>query len=110
MFALSARQGGVIVYQVDGRDAAVSLSNVRSGVLNVLSVDSRFQGRGIGQWIVAYLMPPAVRAIDSAEAFFERQGFTSVFRSQGHKHLVVVMVSERLRRFSRMWKATREHA
>lgn len=110
MFASAAAQGGALVYRMDGEDAAVSLSNVRSGILNVLSVDRKYQGRGFGQWIVGYLMPPAVRAIESAEGFFRRQGFVPVFRTQGHRHVVVVMVSERVRRFARTWKATRQKA
>jgi GNAT superfamily N-acetyltransferase len=78
--------------------------NVRTGILLVLSVDREYQGRGIGQWVVRFLMAPAVRAIESAVPFFVKLGYRSVYRTKGRRYWTAVMVSKKLERLARAMK------
>lgn len=71
----NASNGGLIFFQVDDQDCAVTLTNPRISSLLVLSVLPSFRGQGIGAHCVEYLRPNFIRALESAVPFFERLGY-----------------------------------
>lgn len=77
-YATWARNGGVVVFQIEGRDAAVAMVQPRTNCLMVLCVHPAFRNRGLGREIVEYLQTSFARVIESAVAFFEHCGFVSI--------------------------------
>jgi hypothetical protein len=78
MFARYLRDGGYTLYRVGGELAAVSLMAVSRGLLVTLCVGKKFRGRGVGGWVVDYLVPNFVRAAEPAVPFFAARGYTPI--------------------------------
>jgi len=93
----SARNGGVTIYLLDGRETAVTVVNPKLNSLLVLNVLPAHRSHGLGRAIVAYLQCNFARVIASAVPFFERCGYQCVDSAhQGRRFVTHVMVKSTL--------------
>lgn len=78
MVCRNAVQGGLIFAVVNGTDAAVSVINVRNSTLLVFCVHPAFRKCGLGSQFIQFLRPNFARVVESAVAWFERNGYKQV--------------------------------
>jgi GNAT superfamily N-acetyltransferase len=98
IIARCARNGGLLFFVVEDKDAAVAAINTRKNVLLVLNVHPKYRGRRLGQHIVEFIKPNFVRAVESAVPWFERLGYVSVgIWKMGRSLRTRVMVRSSLR-------------
>lgn len=93
------RNGGVTLYQYDGRDVAVTVVNPRRHVLLVLSVDRDHQGHGLGAALLEYIRPLWIRSVESATPYFVARGYTPVGEPK-HGHALTTNILARRELFS----------
>jgi len=94
----AAQDGGLLFYQVDGKDVAVTVVNARNSTLLALNVNPVHREHGLGNAIVQYLRPNFVRAIDFRVDWFERRGYVSIGEPKvGRKFKTQIMVRGELR-------------
>lgn len=74
----AASNGGLFLFQTNGEDVGVAVMSPRRNVLLVLNVLPEWRGYGIGEWIIGYLRPNFVRAVEHAVPFFLRCGYTEI--------------------------------
>lgn len=97
MLYRSALNGGLFFFQKDGKDVAVAMINPRLNILTVMNVLPEMRAKGLGKFIVNFLKPNWVRAIDSAKEFFEKNGYVSIGEpKQGRRFLTQIMVRKNL--------------
>lgn len=95
------KNGGLLFFVVDGRDAAVALVQPRYNCLMVLNVHPAFRGRGVGKAVVEYLQCNWVRAIEDKVPFFEKLGYVGVSNwKQGRRYRTRIMVKQSVRRLA----------
>lgn len=95
--ASAIRNGGGLVFTFEGEDVAVALVNPRLNVIVVLSVTASHQGHGMGSAVLKYLQANFARVVESAAAFFERNGYVKIGElKQGRKLRTQIMVRKDL--------------
>lgn len=97
MLKRHARNGGLLIFQVDDKDAAVAVVNPRLNVILVLNVHPNHRGHGLGSAIMRFLRPSWVRSISEFVQWFERQGYVVVSDpKQGRRYETRLMVRQEL--------------
>jgi hypothetical protein len=94
---LSANNGGVLVFNHNGKDVAVAILNTRINSLIVLNVIPEHRKHGLGAAIINYCKPTWIRALSSVAPYFEKLGYTPIGKvKQGRKLATQIMVRKGL--------------
>jgi GNAT superfamily N-acetyltransferase len=110
MVARNAKNGGLLFFVLDGRDAAVALVNPRISSLLVLCVAPELRGQGVGRQAMEYLRPNFVRALESAVPYFERLGYVGFGAwKMGRSLRTRIMVRDEIRRLSGRLRQLESH-
>lgn len=87
------RNGGAMLFTLDGLDVAAAVVNPRLNVLLVLNVLPSHRGHGLGRALVDYLQCNFARVVQSAVPFFERCGYVTIGKAKkGNRLYTQVMV------------------
>lgn len=101
MVARNALNGGLWFATTGRSDAAVALVDPKYSTLLVLNVRPQLRGMRIGEYLVRYLVPNYVRALESAEGFFVRLGYVRVGEPMmGRRLTTVILVRDDLLRLA----------
>ncbi len=92
-----AINGGLLFFQIDGKDVAGALVNPRFNNLMVLNVVPEHRSHHLGSAIVRYLNCNFARVIQNKITFFKRLGYTSIGKmKKGRRFKTQIMVKSEL--------------
>jgi GNAT superfamily N-acetyltransferase len=93
LYLTASRNGGVLFFNVGGRDAAVAIIQPATNCLLVLCVHPNFRSNGLGRAALEYCHVSFARVVDFAVPFFEHCGFVAIGEpKQGKRFKTQVMV------------------